>query len=386
VSDEVPRLSAAALLEEAAGRAGHADWGGDLGFVDNLGLLLHSCQESAGLNATGRDVLAKVALRHLRNRLDLQAHVRDRPEVARASLGTPLVITGLPRTGTTLLHNLLALDPGNRVLRFWEALRPVPPRHGEEAERIRQAESWLERFYRLVPAFRTIHPARASGPEECDALLQNAFASQHFDDMFDARAYSAWLGQADLRTEYAYYLLQLRVLSGGGGDEPGWVLKSPGHLGHLDALLSNCPGAVVVHCHRHPCEAVPSHASLIAALRRNYSDRVSPTVVGDQALGRGAAAMERALRARDDAGPDGFFDVAYGRLAREPVATVGELYEWRGRPLDPAFEAAMSAWLADNPRPRNGRHRYDQGQFGLSAERIAAAFGPYLDRFGATLA
>ena len=376
-------LSVPALLDEAARRAGRADWG-QPSFIETLDLLVDSAERTGALNHAGREVLAKVALRHLRNRLHVQAYLDEHPEVAHIDLGAPIVITGLPRTGTTLLHNLLALDPAHRVLRFWEAIRPVPPGAlggPSQAELVRQAESWLERFYQLVPSFQAIHPASAQGPEECDALLQNAFASQHFDDMFDARAYSAWLNHASLVPEYSYYRLQLQVLSGSQTGST-WVLKSPSHLGHLDALLRTCPDAVVVHCHRHPLEAVPSYASLILALRSHYSDAVSATVVGEQALGRGALAMDRALQVRDRGGAGGFVDVGYARLAREPVRVVRELYERMGRTLEAGLEARMARWVDDNRPGRRGVHRYDLAQFGLSAQQVEAAFATYLDRFG----
>ncbi len=321
-------LSIAALVDEVAARCG--PWPAEIPFLANLELLVESCRRTGALNATGRRVLRSVALRHLRNLRYLQDHVDAHPDVARRPLGTPVVVTGLPRTGTTLLHNLLALDPEARVLRFWEALHPVPPHAGgPPAEALQaQAQRWLDGFYDLVPDFRAIHAATPTGPEECDALLQNTFASQHFDDMFDAQEYSAWLAGAPLAGEYAHYALQLRVLSAPAGT---WTLKSPSHLGHLDALVGALPGCAVVVCHRHPCEAVASYASLIHTLRRAYSDTVSAEAVGRQALQRAATSMERALDARAAAPSTTFVDVAYGDLVRDPVDAVGAVYRRLGR-------------------------------------------------------
>ena len=375
--------SAPELLEEAASRAGGAELE-DLSFVPTLELLLASCRRTAALNATGEVVLRQTVLRHLRNRLYLQAHVRDHPDVPSRPLRCAVVVTGLPRTGTTLLHGLLAVDPRSRVLRLWEALHPVPPheegRHSRAAL-VAQAESWLARFHQLAPTFRAIHALTAEGPEECDALLQNAFASQHFDDMFDARDYSAWLQQADLRQEYAYYALQLRALSEGLGAGQKWVLKSPSHLGHLDALLEACPGALVVHCHRHPAQCVPSYASLILAVRQPSSDAVSPEVVGRQALERCALAARRALEVRASSPPERFFDVAYADLVRDPLATVRALYERMGRPLATELESEMRRWLADHPQHGHGVHRYTPAQFGLAPEAVGEALAGYVEKF-----
>ena len=381
-SDE---LSVAALVDEAAARSG--PWPAEVPFLANLELLVESCRRTGALNATGRRVLRSVLLRHLRNLRHLQDHVDADPDVARRFLGTPVVVTGLPRTGTTLLHNLLALDPDARVLRFWEALHPVPPEAGGPPAEILQAQArrWLEGFYELVPDFRAIHAATATGPEECDALLQNTFASQHFDDMFDAEEYSAWLAGAPLISEYAHYALQLRVLSG-LAPAGTWTLKSPSHLGHLDALVGALPGCAVVVCHRHPGEAVASYASLIHTLRRAYGDAVSAEAVGRQALQRGATAMERALDARAAAPATTFIDVAYRNLVHDPVEAVRTVYRRLGRALDGDAEVRLHRWVAANPRHKHGPHRYDLARFGLTERDVEAAFGRYLDGFGAVAA
>ncbi|MFN2607604.1 MAG: sulfotransferase [Acidimicrobiales bacterium] len=375
-ADVVDELVAAAV----AGGGGRPD----VPFLATLELLVESCRRTGRLNATGREVLYRAAVRHLRTLVDLAAHVDAHPDVAGRSLGSPVVVTGLPRTATTLLHNLLALDPAFRVLRFWEALRPVPPPPGRPpGEEPRQrAARWLDSFYRLVPGFRAIHPSTPDGPEECDALLQNTFASQHFDDMFDAREYSSWLATAPLADEYASYALQLRVLSASTPPGTAWALKSPGHLGHLDALLAALPGATVVWCHRDPAAAVASWASLVHTLRRAYSDDVSPADVGRSALQRAATAVHRAVAVRAQQAEAAFVDVAYRDLVADPVAAVAAVYDRLGRPLSPTVAADMAAWVAANPAGGHGAHRYALADFGLSAADVEDAFGPYLERGG----
>lgn len=378
-------LSLPALMEKAGSVSGLSEWG-DLSFTETAGLLLTSCVRTADLNALGVRVLRSVMIRHLVNRLLVSDYVAAHGDLSQRGLRPAVVVTGLPRTGTTVLHNLLALDPNSRVLQFWQALHPVPPDpdHGpSELELVQQATTWLNRLYELIPSFRTIHAATPTGPEECDALLQNEFASQHFDDMFNAESYSDWLAHAALEREYESYALQLKVLT---NEETSshWVLKSPSHLGHLDALLGVSPDWTVVHCHRHPLEAVPSYASLMFALRSTYSDSASPVVVGRQALIRCQVAMGRALEARR-AVPGRVVDVSYRRLVESPLATVCDLYEQLGRTIPNGLELAVSRWLAENPQGRHGNHRYDLGMFGLASEDISAAFEPYLEEFSAPL-
>lgn len=381
-----PAASREGLMAEAAARAGSHDWG-DLGFTGPLDLLLDSCRESAALTPAGWQVLHSVVRRHLANRLALQ-QLLGAGAPATAVQVAPLVITGLPRTGTTVLHQLLAQDDQHQVLRLWEALGPAAAAAAGAAERqalVERAESWLTRFRTLAPAVAAIHPLAAEGPEECDVLLQNSFASQHFDDMFDAERYSGWYATSGLLPEYRYYACQLAALctplAGSGGSARTWVLKSPSHLGHLDALLDVLPGAVVVHCHRHPAQAVASYASLIRAVRAPHTEQMDLVRVGTQALHRCSLALQRALLTRDRA-PDRFIDVAYDELVAEPLAVVRSLYERLGWSCSPAAQTAMARWLADNPQHRQGQHRYGLAEFGLHADQVAESFGDYLDRFG----
>jgi len=374
-------LSAASLMEHAVQQVGSDDWG-DPGFAAALDLLLASCRERDALTPFGRRVLRSAALRHLRNRLMVQAFVRANPGIEQRPLHAAIVITGLPRTGTTVLQHLLALDPDNRYLVLWEALRPVPPQDAAaRAALIEQARAWLEQFYELVPGFRAIHALTPEGPEECDALLQNSFASQHFDDMFDAPAYSHWLRHANLADEYSYYALQLRMLASADPVPRAWLLKSPLHVAHLDALLQVLDGALVVHCHRQPLAAVTSYASLIATLRSTYDEDVSLRAVGRQALERSATAMTRALAIRESAGSDAFVDVSLDEIVRDPIGVVREIYRRAGRATTAPFEACMRQWIADNPVGRHGAHRPVVADFGLTEKAVAAAFAPYTERF-----
>lgn len=377
-------LSAQRLMREAAEQSGHDDWG-EPGFEQALTLLVDSAQATGRLSPTGSSVLRSTLLRHLRNRLYLRAYLAGHAEAARTPLRSPIVITGLPRTGTTVLQNLLAQDPRHRYLRLWEALHPVPASPDtarDEPQLVAQADRWLGRFYASAPEMQVIHPLTAHGPEECDALLQNSFASQHFDDMFEAAAYSRWFYGGELRSEYEFYALQLRVLGSSEGGRRRWILKSPGHLAHLDELRRAVPDVRIVHCHRDPVQAVTSWASLIQSVRRPNMSTVSPQEVGAQALERAQAAMTSALQSRDRAGEEFCLDVPFRRLARDPLGMVGALYEWLRMPLEPDAEAAMRRWLDANPRDRHGVHRYDPEQFGLSASRIRAALSSYVERFG----
>lgn len=376
--------SVATLMERAQARA-EVEGAAEPAGLDNLDRLLASCRQTGGLSTAGIGVLEKVVVRHLVNGIRVASAplTPSPPDVA-------VVVTGLPRTGTTLVHNLLALDPRWRVLRLWEALSPVPGagEAGSPATRIAAAEAWLARARAQAPEMQSIHAVSAEGPEECDALLQNSFASQHLDDLFDARAYSRWLYQADLHTEYADHARQLSLIQAGTADRAPrpWALKSPSHLAHLDALLATYPDALVVHCHREPVEAVSSWASLVRAVRRPYVDELTPKEVGRECLRRSAVATERALAVRRDVGDDHFVDVAYHSLVVDPIRSIREIYARMQRPLAPPVEARMSAWVVENPQHKHGRHRYDPAQFALDEARVHAELRPYRQHFARALA
>lgn len=379
-----PGAPLVSLLEPAGARPGNGEWG-DLGFVPALELLLESCRETGALTPVGWQVLNRVVRRHLRNRLALHAHLRHVPTPNPPPVA-PIVITGLPRTGTTVLHNLLAQDGDHRVLRLWEALRPAAAATAAGQQHlglIGQAQAWLEHSYAIAPELPKVHPLTAEGPEECDTLLQNSFASQHFEDMFNVERYSSWYATARLADEYRYYALQLAALSAPDPGTEQWVLKSPAHLGHLDALLEALPSAVVVHCHRHPRQAVASYASLIRTVRMPHTERFDPLLAGTQALQRCSVAMRRAHATRETVPTDRFIDVSYDQLVRDPLAAVCGIYDRLGRSLHPHARERMQSWLVEHPQHRFGEHRYGASDFGLSDDQLIAEFDGYLDRFAA---
>jgi hypothetical protein len=203
--------------------------------------------------------------------------------------------------------------------------------------------------------------------------------------MFRAKAYSAWLNAASLDKEYAYYALQLRGLTREEDAGRCWVLKSPSHLGYLATVRRTFPDAVIVQCHRDPCQAVASYASLVLAVRSPNSDRVSLPAVGRHALDRCAVAMQRALDARDGAGGVGFVDLAYTDLVADPVGAVRHLYSRLGRELEAGMAAALARWVAENPQHKHGRHDYTLEQFGLSRADVSSRLAEYEQRFAGEL-
>jgi len=311
--------------------------------------------------------------------------VHAQPEIGEAAIRQPVFVIGLPRTGTSILHELLAQDPANRVPMTWEVMHPWPP--PERASfasdaRIAQVEKHFSGIDRVLPGFQAMHPMGARLPQECVALTAHDFASLIFHTSYRVPSYQTWLDRADLHPVYASHRRWLQYLQWRCPAER-WVLKSPGHLWALDALLAIYPDARIVQTHRDPLEVVASLVSLITKLRGLGSDAVDPVEIGADWAGRLAAGLRLASDARERAagGPARFFDLRFGDLMGRELEQVRRIYEHFGMQLLPEAEARMRRFLAENPRDKHGTHRYSLDFAGLEAERLRPAFAEYQRRF-----
>jgi hypothetical protein len=378
------RLDERELLDTACRQTGLRDFG-DGSFREPLRILLRAYESEAQLTLVGRLAARRDTLRLLTNRLRLVADRKRHPDIAAQEIRQPLFIVGLPRTGSTLLHHLLAQDPSNRVPLSWEVMFPSPPPERasyEDDPRIAAAQRLLNRFDRLTPHFKIIHPTHARWPIECMAILSHTFASPQFQSMYYVPSYQRWLSYKDLRPVYAFHRRFLQHLQWRCPAER-WVLKAPSHLFALDALLATYPDACMIQTHRDPRAVVASVASLDAVLRRVFSHRVNPKQIGLEALQQWASALERAMQIRDrtNGAPGRFLDVYYTGLVRDPIATVRRIYAHCDLRFTDEAETRMRRFLAAYPKDQHGVHRYSLAQFGLSPDEVALRFHAYVARF-----
>ena len=380
------RLDPAQLVADAMRRTGLSDLGGEE-IRDPFERVVRSLDGEARLNLIGRIAARQDLLRLLSNRLRLIDDAKRHPEILAGEIRRPIFVTGLPRTGTTLLHGLLAQDPASRAPLTWEMMFPWPgPRHvgrGHKDRRAAIAERQIRWFHRLSPEFRTIHPTGAELPEECLVIASHAFVSFQFQTMYDVPTYETWLERQDLRGAYAWHRQFLQHLQARWPTRR-WVLKAPAHLFGLDALLATYPDAGIVLTHRAPLEVVASLASLTAVLRGTFSDAVSRSAVGAEMTRRWSQALFRALEARDSGRiPAGrVVDVLYPDLVRDPIGVVRMIYRSFELDLTPETESRMRDFLARNPKDRTGRHRYSLAEFGLDPAEETARYAAYARRFG----
>jgi hypothetical protein len=378
------RLDADALLAQARQRTRLRDFG-DEAFREGLGRLLWSYDHEAALTTMWRIAARTETLRVLENRLRMEAVHAAHPEITAQPVRAPIFILGLPRTGTSILHELLAQDPANRVPSTWETMWPWPPpeqERGSTDPRIARAEAHFARIDRLLPEFKKMHPMGAHLPQECVALLAHDFATVMHHTTHRVPSYQRWLEALDRRPAYRSHRRQLQYLQWRWPAER-WVLKSPEHLWALDALLAVYPDARIVQTHRDPLEVLASLVSLVAYLRGLASERIDPPAIAADWTVRLAAGLEHTMRIRDAAGlgPDRVFDLRLGDFVGDEIAAVRRLYERFGMELTPEAAARMRAFLGANSKDKHGAHRYALADAGLDAAHERARYRAYAERF-----
>jgi hypothetical protein len=373
------RPTVGALLSIAERQTGLNDFG-DHRFLEPMAFLLESVEQEAKLNALGRFVFVEHVVQLLRNRLYLELDWKLDPTITLRRTPKPVFITGLPRTGTTLLHGLLAQDTEIFAAPLtWEVIYPSAAQ-GEERRRIRRTESQLKWFELLVPGLKPIHPVAAELPQECVAIMSHCFVSEEFDTMFDLPGYESWVEEQDQREIYAFhkrFLQHLRPRT----SERRFVLKAPAHLRSVEAILEVYPDAHFVHTHRHPAQVVPSLSNLVVTLKGAFSYNINPFQIGPGVVDYCSRNLRRFFSSMERLPANVCTDVAYLDLVRNPLGVVRRIYARLGEHLTPEAEAKMERFLAENPQGKWGRHSYSLANFGLQPEAIDEQFRFYTDRF-----
>jgi hypothetical protein len=384
------------LLAEARAAAGIDDGGdADFGpgdFREPLEVLLPALESEAQLTVLGRWLTRRHLLRLLGVRIQIARYLQADPGAVDEPITAPLVVTGAPRTGTTILHGLLASDPALRAPLGWELLLPVPPPEpGADVEaRIALAETELRGFAGVDPGLDAIHEYGARNPKECVSSMSFAFRSEEFVVRYSVPSYTSWLLSSDLRPAYDYHRLVLALLQRRwpASHRPQWVLKSPVHVHSLPTVLDVYPDAQIAVTHRDPLEVLGSVSSLVAHLRWVHSDTVNPAEIGRHhaelyARSLNALATSSATTAPDPrlAEPRRLHSGSYADLVVDPVAAAEACYASWGIPFSDAARAGMVNYVNARPRGRHGTHEYALGDFGLDLAAERARFAPYIRAF-----
>jgi hypothetical protein len=376
VTAAVEALDLDDLLAAAREKTGLSDYG-DAWFVEPLRVLLSSLVDEARLSELGLVLTRRRLTALLADRLRLRQLHREHPEVLDEEVTVAAEICGLPRTGSTLLHRLLASSPHVTSTLSWETSYPLPfPGEGRDAaQRKQRAQDRAKLFLEMTPEFGDIHTIEWDGPEEDVILLDRTFTSMSFDSFYQVPTYGLWLRKVDQSPAYRELREWLQVLQWQNPSRRGkpWVLKSPHHLTAVDTVLDTFPGCRIVMTHRSPADAVPSYASMVSSICRQYSEDVDQVAIGRYWRDRFATTLRQfmSVRARR---PDRFVDVPFRDVVANPVAEATRVMSELGLPVD---EDAFVAYLARNREQRHGSHTYTAEDFGLSKAELARDFAFY---------
>jgi hypothetical protein len=374
-------LTPDALMAAAAERTGLSGWGAP-DFRDRLELLCGALCTEAELSDTGVGVVFEQLVGNLVNRLRLEALIAAHPEIDTIPIERPIIICGLPRSGTTHLHNLIAADPAMRHLPYWESLEPfpAPDEAGEQARRERCAMG-LDMVDASMPYFKRMHEMTVDHAHEEIQLLANDISGMLFETTYYVPSFAADYKAHDQRPSYAYLKRQLRALQWLRGRQRRWVLKSPQHLEQFGPLYDTFPDATFVVTHRDPVEIIRSMVTMVAYSARMACEHPDPAAIGRYWLGRAEDLLNGCLRDRDVLPAEQSIDVRFGDFMADEDATLAAIYELAGQPHDEKARTAMAAFTAQHPRGRHGEVRYDMASLGLDTEDVARRLRAYRDRF-----
>lgn len=383
------------LLDTARTVTGLDDFGpdGDIGernvgadtWQTGLERFVTALETEADLHLLGRILARNEIVRALVNRLEMQATLGAYPEIADVAIETPVLVVGTGRSGTSILHELLAQDPAHRVARTWELLHPCPP--PERATyttdpRIAAADQEYTFWHLIAPEYRTMHENGGDVPNEDPLIDMLQFASDHFMGSYPVPSYGRWLVRTDFAPMFHAHRRFLQLLQWRCPGER-WVLKSPSYLAKLPQFFAEYPDAFVVLTHRDPLKVLPSLVSIMATLQWMHSDTLDVDAVVKSAIGGTAIAMDLVMQWRADGTipDDRIIDVRFNDLVDDPWPTIRSVYERIGATLTSAAEDRMRAYLAARPRARHGRHDYEFADTGLDLTTTRARFAEYQARY-----
>jgi hypothetical protein len=367
------------LHEAAIAKARLTDFGAP-DYELGLRVLLDALDERPALLPQAAAAGEAKIVEALVGRLYAEAGWAAHPQYKDQRIEKPLVVIGVPRTGTTALHQLLSLDPQFQGLQRWLSPNPMPrpPRDKWESNPLRQAVvEEVRRRHKAAPDIAAAHDLAADDPDECLVVMGQSFVCNLFPSILDIPAYDSWFRAKDETPVFRRHRDVLKLI--GLGDDRRWLLKNPSHLFGAEALLSVFPDACLVQTHRHPAQALSSLFSLLGGIRElNDGGAINRERMEAREISFWAEAARRSMAAQDRH-PDRFVNIRQDEIRRDPLGVVERIYGRFGYTLSAETEARMRRWAEQNPPEGQSSHRYALSR---EAPAIAECFGSYIDRYG----
>jgi hypothetical protein len=380
-------LDPAELMATARSETELDDFGAD-DFVQRLKVLCDAMRGEGGFNGAGVMQQHVFILGLLKNRLLIEDLVARHPEILNERIEAPVIICGLPRTGTTHLHKLMSADPALRSLPYWESLEPVLPareipKDGAPDPRVERTDMALSFLNTALPYFNRMHEMTVEHTHEEIQLLAIDFSTMLFETAAPMPTWRDAYLSRDQRPTYAYLHRVLQVLQWLRGGTR-WVLKTPQHLEQFPALVDTFPDATFVVTHRDPVSVTASMVTMIAYTARLTRDRVDVEGMGAYWSDRLERMLRRCAEERDALPADRTIDLHFDEFMADDLAMVARVYDLAGQPLDRSATDAMASFMAAHPRGLHGGVAYDLAQFGLDSDERRRSLAFYTERFGVT--
>ena len=371
------------IINEAKNQTGLENFGNPL-FVEGFKTLINSINKEADLNEVGVEAQKHRLIGILANILRIESAFIENPEILNEEIKSPVVIVGLPRTGSTMTHRLLASDPNHTAMLWWEGRYPAMlenEQRGNPVDRMEMGKAEVEAVMQASPDALTIHPWDYKGADEEILLLEHTFFSTVPESFMRLPAYSHWVESQDHIHAYVQLKKMLQYLQwqNPGRENKRWVLKSPHHLGFIDKLLNVFPDSKVIQTHRDPYKTVPSFCSMCANLFEPISNSYDKEEIGHHWANKLAKVLNHCMKI-SRLNKENFLDLEFNKMIMDPISEMTEVYDFIGEDFTDQAENAMKAWKEENQHEM-GAHQYSLKEFNLDDSFISENFNEYINQY-----
>ena len=377
------KINANEIIDQAKSETGLSDLGEPL-FSEGLNRLIDSINNEANLNEIGIQAQPIRIQGLLSNRLRFEEDLKKFPEILDQQIIAPIVIVGLPRTGSTMTHRLLASDPNHTAMLWWEGRYPAllpGEKRGDIETRMELGKAEVDAVVAASPEALDIHPWDYKGADEEILLLEHNFLSTVPESFMALPSYSEWIEEQDhtLAYEDLKKFIQYLQWQNPGREKKRWVLKSPHHLGFIDKMISVFPDAKIIQTHRDPIKTVPSFCSMCANLFEPLTTNFDKVFIGKHWSNKLTRALNHCMNISEQH-PDNFLDLEFLNMIKDPIDEMKKIYEFIGEPFGEKTEVAMEAWREEN-KHEMGAHKYSLEEYDLTESQINDNFAKYQQKY-----